>query len=736
MDLGDNNVKNNTNSQNDLTNNLFGSIASGANTNNNAQSNANANTNNGNNKIPNSEEPTDILGQLNQLPSINQNKQNNDEDDLIKEVWGDDSNNQPQEPKAYLTGDSNETSNTSPTSTSHMSELLQRKDFLGYLVQKGYLTSAQAEQFKIEAVKSGQPIEKVILKKTDIQAKQLYKEKAAFFHVNFIEDIFSIQLNEKLQIMIKKHIDKVKSTLSFPIDFNEKTGTIKVLIANFLNYNAIQFWRLTFNARNVIVYTGVPEEIEAYIDNKFGNILDTSLAKEVRAIETEANENQIQEDVETKEQKALESTSGVAKLVEQIITNAAQTGASDIHIEPTALDIRVRYRIDGVLKEKFRGISRALLSELVTRIKIMSHLKIDETRLPQDGRIYKVIDGRKFDIRVSTLPTIYGEKVVMRLLERSGHIPKLEELGMQGSAYKKYIEALGLTSGIILITGPTGSGKTTTLAASLARLNKPEVNIISVEDPVEVRIDGITQVQIHSEIGLTFARVLRSILRQDPDIIMVGEIRDTETAHLAIRAALTGHLVLSTLHTNDAPTALPRLIDMGVEPYLVASTVKLVVAQRLVRAICPYSRHEYKPEKALLERILKSLSKIKNFDPFEYVIKRSQEKIQAPPDSREFILHPPVKPPFQYEDGTKGLYLYKGEPHPKCNNSEYKSRLGIYEVLKLDDEIQEMILKEKSANEIRKRAEEKGMLNLLQDGFIRALEGVTTIDEVLRVARA
>ena len=616
-------------------------------------------------------------------------------------------------------------------------DLVSRKNFLTFLVKKGVITTTQAEQIKLESLKTGKTPEEIIQEKKILDVKDLYRYKAEFFKVGFIESVFDLSIPNDILIIIKKHIDTVKETLSFPFEYDEETKTLKILLADFLNYNTIQFWRLTFNALNVDIYTAVPAEIEAYINNNFGNVLDTDLLQEVRGVEAEVKQTTpLPKDVELQEEKTMETTSKTAKLVEQIISDAALNRASDIHIEPTAKDIRVRFRIDGVLVERFRGLSRNILPALVARIKIMSHLRIDETRLPQDGRIYKVINGKKFDIRVSTLPTIFGEKVVMRLLERTGHIPTIEETGLRGIGYDRYMEALSLTSGIILITGPTGSGKTTTLAASLSRLNTPKVNIVSVEDPVEIRIDGVTQVQVNPQIGLTFATVLRSILRQDPDIIMVGEIRDVETAHLAIRAALTGHLVLSTLHTNDAPTALPRLIDMGIEPYLVASTVKLVVAQRLVRVICPYTRYKYEPEKPVLETVLKTLSTIPNFDPFKYIEDKAKNKVEAPLESREYALNPPVDPPFTYPDGSKGLYFYKGKPHAKCSKSEYKGRVGIFEVLKVTETIQDMVLAEKTASEIKEQAQKEGMVTLVQDGFLRVLEGVTTVEEVLRVAKA
>ena len=374
--------------------------------------------------------------------------------------------------------------------------------------------------------------------------------------------------------------------------------------------------------------------------------------------------------------------------------------------------------------------------ELVTRVKILARLRIDETRLPQDGRMLKIVNGAEYDIRVSIVPTVYGEKVVMRVLPREVKLLTFEDLGLRGKALKDMQRTLSLTAGIILITGPTGSGKTTTLGTALRYLNKPEVNIVTIEDPVEIRQDGLTQIQVNSRIGLTFAKILRSVLRQDPDIIMVGEIRDKETAELAIRAAMTGHLVLSTLHTNDAATAFSRLIDMGVEPYLVSSTVKLVVAQRLVRTLCMFSREKYIPpieEKQLLE---KRLGEIKDFDIYTYLEKLSQDvtRNSRKPDDPLYRLYPPVAAPFVDEHGNKQFYVYKAVPHNRCNNRAYKGRMGIFEVLRVTSEIETAVLKNTPADEIARIARSQGTLSFMQDGLIKTIEGITTLDEVVRVA--
>ncbi|KKQ34246.1 MAG: Type IV-A pilus assembly ATPase PilB [candidate division WS6 bacterium GW2011_GWA2_37_6] len=394
-----------------------------------------------------------------------------------------------------------------------------------------------------------------------------------------------------------------------------------------------------------------------------------------------------------------------------VLEYAIKYKASDIHIEPREKKIAVRFRIYGVLSEKLT-IPRKLGNSIVSRIKILSNLQIDEKRVPQDGRFQVKSGNQLIDIRVSVMPTVYGEKIVMRLLEKGGGTMEIKDTGLRGPAYKIFIENLAKTQGIILVTGPTGSGKTQTLASSLKILNKPEVNIMTIEDPVEIRVDGVTQVQVNKAVELTFAKALRSFLRQDPDIMMVGEIRDTETAELATQAALTGHLVLSTLHTNSAAGALPRLLDMKVEPFLIASTVNLVMAQRLTRKICEYCKEAYQVPVEVVKEIHKTLSGLRGFDLYSYP--RNEEKLKE-----------------NVEDDV--VFLYKGKGCSKCNNTGYIGRIGIFEAMLITPKIGQLIMQQRSADEVERRAVEEGMITIKQDGFMKALEGVTTLEEVLRV---
>ena len=394
----------------------------------------------------------------------------------------------------------------------------------------------------------------------------------------------------------------------------------------------------------------------------------------------------------------------VARIVNTIFEYSAKSGASDIHIEASEEKSRVRYRIDGILQEKLT-LPKKVHESLIARIKIMANLKIDEKRIPQDGRIKIKVGDEEIDLRVSTLPTVNGEKVVIRLLRDTGNSLKLKDLGLRGISLKRIEEAILKPFGIILVTGPTGSGKTVTLATALRKLNTSRVNIITLENPVEIRIQGVNQVQINNAAGLTFASGLRSILRQDPNIIMVGEIRDSETASLAINAALTGHLVLSTLHTNSSAGAIPRLLDMEVEPFLLASTINVVVAQRLVRKICSACKEEFKAPESVSDEVRKTLGDLVNE--------------VLPADVRE----------------SGEITLFRGKGCEECGDSGYKGRMGIYEVLEMSEKITSMTIENRSAGEIENVAIEEGMITVIRDGMIKAVEGLTSVEEVLRVAR-
>jgi len=390
----------------------------------------------------------------------------------------------------------------------------------------------------------------------------------------------------------------------------------------------------------------------------------------------------------------LEDTSEapVIKFVNLMFSKAVKSRASDIHIEPYQQDLKIRFRIDGLLYNMFNPPKR-LHPSITSRIKVMSGLNIAEKRMPQDGRIEIRVGDKNIDIRVSTLPTVYGERVVLRLLDKSSKMFELHELGIQEDHLSDIKDLITLSHGIILVTGPTGSGKTTTLYAGLSEINTPEKNIITIEDPVEYQIDGIGQVHVNRKIGLTFADGLRTIVRQDPDVILVGEIRDLETAEIAIQAALTGHLVFSTLHTNDAASAVTRLIDMGIEPFLITSSVLAIIAQRLIRTVCPYCKRPSEMTK-------------------EYMKKLNVN-----------------------EKDVKNAYIYMGEGCEKCLDTGYYGRTGIYEILKMTDQIKQTILSTSDANSIKQVALEEGMKALRQDGADKIMKGLSTTEEILRVTQ-
>ncbi|MFE8696890.1 GspE/PulE family protein [Cytobacillus sp. FJAT-53684] len=392
---------------------------------------------------------------------------------------------------------------------------------------------------------------------------------------------------------------------------------------------------------------------------------------------------------EVQEAKIIDQDSPIVRLVNQVLTNAAVMKASDVHIDPHETKVIIRYRVDGVLRTE-RALPKHMQSVLTARIKIMANLDITEHRIPQDGRIKMNLDFHPVDLRVSTLPTVYGEKIVMRLLDLGSSLNDLNKLGFNKVNLHRFTEMIGKPTGIVLITGPTGSGKSSTLYAALNRLNSEEVNIITVEDPVEYQLEGINQIQVNSNVGMTFAAGLRAILRQDPNVIMVGEIRDKETAEVAIRASLTGHLVLSTLHTNDSLGSITRLIDMGVEPFLVASSVSGIIAQRLVRKVCRDCAQAHEPSKREIEIFAKRGMKI--------------EKV------------------------------VRGRGCSSCNMTGYKGRVAIHEVLVIDDAIRRVIMNGEAFSKLRELAVKNKTIFLIDDGLLKVKQGMTTTEEVLRVA--
>jgi general secretion pathway protein E len=438
---------------------------------------------------------------------------------------------------------------------------------------------------------------------------------------------------------------------------------------------------------------GAESEIMDVLEKFYGSAAST-LGRIIEGID-EANVENLDEIEDIEQLKDLASEAPVIRLVNLLISKAIESRASDIHIEPFEKDLKVRYRIDGILHD-VESPPKKLKAALISRVKIMSKLNIAERRLPQDGRIKLKVLGKDIDLRVSTLPTLYGESVVMRILDKSNtSLYDIRALGFPEDSLREFESLIRRPHGIFLVTGPTGSGKTTTLYSALSAINLPDKKIVTIEDPVEYQIDGVNQIHVNPQIGLTFATGLRHIVRQDPDVIMVGEIRDLETAEIAIRAALTGHLVFSTLHTNDAPSAITRLIDMGAEDYLIASSLMGVLAQRLVRVICPSCKTEVHPVSEMLDEV-----GYRRGDP------------RNGPDR-----------------------FYEGQGCEECSNTGFIGRVGIYELMIVNDDIRKLTVGKADSNQIRKKAMENGMRSLRDDGWLKVRQGVSSIAEVLRVTQ-
>ena len=554
------------------------------------------------------------------------------------------------------------------------------------LFKQGLLTAQQLQAIKLEAINSGTSTEQVINQHQLVAPAKMIAARASLMGVPFIN------LESKaISSEVLNFVPEVVARRYRIIPFDKKGDKLFVAMADPLDLQVIQFIEKK-SALFVKPYLAVPEDIMKAIGDQYSQ----NLTSEVTSALKEVTELQATEAAQQQEDKAeVIHEAPVANIITQLLQFAVSSRASDIHIEPLDDRTRVRYRIDGILHEKII-LPRTVHDALVSRIKILSNLKIEEKRLPQDGRFSYSAGKDIFDLRVSTVPTIYGEKVVMRLLPKTTIPPTLQELGLRGIALKNFETQILRPHGIVLICGPTGSGKTTTLYSVLTRLSTTKVNMVTVEDPVEYQIPGANQVQVNPTIGLTFASALRSFLRQDPNIMLVGEVRDAETAELAIQAALTGHQVFSTLHTNTASGALPRLLDMGMEPFLLASSINACVGQRILRKLCTHCKTTYTPVPEIAESFRKVLGN----------------------------LYPKEKP----------IVLYKGTGCAECGGTGYQGRIGIFEVLVVSSIIMPMVLERASSQAIEAESIKEGMITLKQDGYMKALEGTTSLEEVLRVA--
>lgn len=565
--------------------------------------------------------------------------------------------------------------------------MAKTRDWTEILIRRGVISPDQLK----EAQRGGGAVEESLVKLGYAEAEDIMKAKAEQHGLPFIE-LREIEIPAAVIELVPESL--ARENIVMPLA--QGNGTIKVIMHDPLGFETIEKLRFVLN-REIEVALAPKEAIVEAINKYYGSASG----------ETESVDSMLQEFTDTAIDFAEDAGPGgksgttntleegdapVIKLVHLIIQEAVTMRASDIHIEPFVDRVRIRYRIDGVLMER-DSAPRRLLAAIVSRLKIMGSIDIAEKRRPQDGRIKILVAGKDIDLRVSIMPTTHGQSVVMRILDRDNIKVGLQDLGFADDDFARFKTMVKRPNGILLVTGPTGSGKTTTLYAALNELNRPDVKIITAEDPVEYYLPGVNQCEVKAKIGMTFARIIRAMLRQNPNILLVGEIRDLETAETAIQASLTGHLVFSTLHTNDAPSAITRLVDIGIQPFLVASSVLAIMAQRLVRKVCPKCKMRYEPP----AHILAGLG-----------------------------LRPEL---------AKKANFMKGKGCNNCNKKGYRGRMGIFELMTLTTQIREMTFKGESTQAIRRLARKQGMRTLFEDGIIKAIKGQTTLDEVLRITQ-
>lgn len=580
------------------------------------------------------------------------------------------------------------------------------------LKQGGVVDEPQLADLKLIAERSKQTLQETAIEQKVISEEDLTKLIGDYIGVPFVR-IEPKDIPEDILKRIPEHIARQYNVVLFE---KNEDDSLSLAMEDPDDVQALNFIQKEIGY-NTKVFLATKSNILDCLENYRGNI--NAELDEVIAVQkdTSAEDQNVSQD-------DFAENSPIAQTVNLLLEYAIKSNASDIHIEPREDYVQVRYRIDGVLKE-VNKLPRNVHGALVSRIKILSNLKIDERRVPQDGRFKIKVSGKQYALRVSTLPIADGEKVVMRILDESNQAVKLDQLGYWGLSLATVKDAMAQPNGMILVTGPTGSGKSTSLFSVLSELNTPDVNISTIEDPVEYKIPGVNQTQTNAKAGMTFASGLRALLRQDPNIIMVGEIRDGETANLGVQAALTGHLVFSTLHTNNAATCLPRLLDMGIEPFLIASTVKAVIGQRLVRRLCMNCRQEYTPNEEEIKYITEmfkinteSIKKIHNLEEQAFEDKIGGDTPMGSTDS-----------------GIEHLWRPNPEGCDECGHNGFKGRVGIYEVLGISIPIQKMITANATSNDIQDQAISEGMVTMQMDGLIKSLRGITTVDEVLRATR-
>ena len=562
-----------------------------------------------------------------------------------------------------------------------------RQDRLGrLLLENNLIDEDQLNEALVEHNDSGKSLGRVLIDRGVLTEGQLTSVLAEQIGIRYV-DLTSYDVDPEAATLVDVNLARRYTIM--PIDFDH--GKLMVAMADPTNVFALDDVRI-MTGMEILPVVSTRDDIKTAIDRYFRATTEVEETfEELPYIEME--EEEAEEDVREWELKDAGEDAPIVKYVNLIITEAVQEHASDVHIEPGEKDVRIRYRIDGVLHE-IRRSPRKIHPGLVSRIKILASMNIAERRVPQDGRFHMDAGKQVIDLRVATLPTVHGEKVVLRILDRASILISLSDLGIEAQPLGVFSTSFKRPYGTVIVTGPTGSGKTTTLYAALSELNRREVNVITVEDPVEYQLKGINQVQVNTKVGLTFAATLRSILRCDPDIVMIGEIRDPESAKMAIESALTGHLVLCTLHTNDAPSAITRMVEMGIEAFLIASAVDSVISQRLARRLCTRCKEKTTYKTEYLEEI-----------------------------------------GFFSEDDETAMTLYKAKPGgcPFCNGTGFRGRVGLYEVLSVDEDIEKLVVTMATAHTIGMAARENGMRTLRQDGWVKVKRGVTSVEEVLRV---
>lgn len=569
------------------------------------------------------------------------------------------------------------------------------QDLALILKKDGLLSDADFSRLEQESYTTGKSLDEIVERSGVVDTISMAKAKAKLYNVPFVS---LGELASAPEALAKFPESVAEHYQALPFEYDVKANLLSVAMANPLDLQAVAFLEAKSGTK-VKPFMALGSELTEEIPKRFSQGLSAEVSQVLKeSVDSDSTRKVF--DVQKIGDVIREAP--IAKIVATVLEFAVKARASDVHIEPLESHTRVRYRIDGILQEKL-VLPRKVHEAVVSRIKILAELKIDERRLPQDGRFSFRAEDQEVDLRVSSLPTVDGEKIVMRLLRKTTNVPSLGELGLRGMALKIIEESIKVPHGIVLITGPTGSGKTTTLYSVLHILNTSRVNIVTLEDPVEYQIDGVNQVQINVKAGLTFATGLRSFLRQDPNVIMVGEIRDNETADLAIQASLTGHLVFSTLHTNSSSGALPRLLDMKAEPFLLASSMTCVVAQRVLRKVCDNCIEKYAPPTQALEEIKKVLG--------------------------------PLYDAYVSQLGGSPVMLSRGRKCEKCGDTGYRGRIAIFEVLKVTEKVGKLILERAPAIQIEQAAVADGMVLMEQDGYLKVLDGMTTLEEVMRVAK-